>query len=79
MKNNQSNRPSSYNKISLMAKIASINSRRRTGDVTRVSERTGYSTAHVSDVLNGHYVNEQIINSAYDMTRGRIQNHNYVA
>ena len=78
MKNKHTNRPSSYNKISLMAKIASINSRRRTGDVTRVSMRTGYSTTHVSDVLNGHYVNAQIINNAYDMTRGRIQNHNYV-
>jgi hypothetical protein len=78
MRNKNSNRPSCYSKISLIAKIASINSRRRTGDVTKVSERTGYSTTHVSDVLNGHYVNKSIINSAYDMTRGRIQNHNYV-
>jgi hypothetical protein len=75
MKKNKVNRPECYSKISNMAKIASINSRKRTGDVTRVSSRTGYSVSHVSDVLNGHYVNERIINSAYDLTRGRIQNH----
>jgi hypothetical protein len=74
-----SNRPFSYKKISMMAKIAVINSRRRTGDVTKVAGRTGFSTSYVSDVLNGHYTNERIINAAYDMTRGRVQNHSYIA
>ena len=76
---NNSNRPASYNKISTVAKVASINSRRRTGDVTKVADRTGFSMSYVSDVLNGHYTNERIINNAYDMTRGRVQNHAYLA
>jgi hypothetical protein len=76
---NNSNRPDSYNKISMIAKVASINSRRRNGDVTKVANRTGFSMSYVSDVLNGHYTNERIINNAYDMTRGRIQNHSYLA
>jgi len=74
-----SNRPASYAKISQIAKVASINSRRRTGDVTKVSNRTGFSTSYVSDVLNGNYTNERIVNSAYDMTRGRRQNHYFIA
>jgi len=73
-----SNRPASYKKISLTAKLACINSRRRNGDVTKVADRTGFSTSYVSDVLNGHYMNERIINAAYDMSRGRVQNHSYI-
>jgi len=76
---NNSNRPTCYTKISTTAKVASINSRRRNGDVTKVADRTGFSTSYVSDVLNGHYTNERIINNAYDMTRGRMQNHSYIA
>ena len=75
---NYSNRPASYKKITMLAKVASINSRRRTGDVTKVADRTGFSTSYVSDVLNGHYFNERIINAAYDMSRGRVQNHSYI-
>lgn len=69
-----SNRPSSYNKLSYIQKVSRINRKLRTGDVTRVAETTGFSTTHVSDVLSGKYFNDSIVNEAYDMTRGRISN-----
>lgn len=69
-----SNRPSSYNKLSYIQKVSRINRKLRNGDVTRVSETTGFSTTHVSDVLSGKYFNDKIVNEAYDMTRGRISN-----
>jgi hypothetical protein len=79
MNKRNSNRPASYAKLSQIAKVASINSRRRTGDVTKVADRTGFSTSYVSDVLNGNYSNERIVNAAYDMSRGRKQNHYFIA
>lgn len=69
-----SNRPTSYNKLSYLQKVSRVNRRLRMGDVTKVATTTGYSTTHVSDVLSGRYENERIINEAYDMTRGRISN-----
>lgn len=69
-----SNRPSSYNKLSYIQKVSRINRKLRNGDVTKVSETTGFSTTHVSDVLSGKYFNDKIVNEAYDMTRGRISN-----
>jgi hypothetical protein len=69
-----SNRPSSYNKLSYIQKVSRINRKLRIGDVTKVAETTGFSTTHVSDVLSGKYFNDSIVNEAYDMTRGRISN-----
>jgi hypothetical protein len=69
-----SNRPSSYNKLSYIQKVSRINRKIRLGDVTKVAETTGFSTTHVSDVLSGKYFNDKIVNEAYDMTRGRISN-----
>jgi hypothetical protein len=69
-----SNRPSTYQKRTYIQKTASINKRLRTGDVTRIAETTGYSTPYVSQVLNGLYFNDRIINAGFDMTRGRITN-----
>lgn len=66
-----SNRPSSYKKLSYTQKLVNYNQRKRFGDVTVIAERTGYSTAHVSDVLNGKYENSRIMNAAYDRARGR--------
>ena len=68
---NQKNRPASYKRMSYMQKIASINARRRMGDVTIVAQRTGFGTSTVSEVLSGMYMNKRIINKAYDMSRGR--------
>ena len=74
MMRNQKNRPSSYKKLSYIQKIASINARRRMGDVTKVAERTGFRTSTVSEVLSGLYMNSRIVNKAYDMSRGRKSN-----
>jgi predicted site-specific integrase-resolvase len=57
--------------MSYMQKIASINARRRVGDVTTVAQRTGFGTSTVSEVLSGMYMNRRIVNKAYDMSRGR--------
>jgi hypothetical protein len=70
----QSVRPSSYAKLSYIQKATRINRKLRTGDISRVAEATGYSSAHVSDVVSGKYFNETILNKAYDMTRGRMSN-----
>ncbi len=69
-----SNRPSSYTKLSYIQKVSRINRKLRNGDITNVAAVTGFSTTHVSDVIAGKYFNEKIVNEAYDVTRGRISN-----
>jgi hypothetical protein len=69
-----SNRPSSYQKLTYIQKAALVNRKLRTGDITRIAENTGYSTTHVSDVASGKYFNDQLMNSLYDLTRGRVSN-----
>jgi len=69
-----SNRPSSYTKLSYIQKVSRVNRKLRLGDVTRVAETTGFSVTHVADVLTGKYFNDRIVNEAYDMTRGRQSN-----
>ena len=61
-----------------MQKIAIINSRRRIGDVTVVASRTGFGNSTVSEVLSGMYMNERIVNQAYDMTRKRKANQSII-
>lgn len=70
----QSARPSTYTKLTYIQKATRVNRKLRTGDITRVAEATGYSATHVSDVVSGKNFNDQIMNKAYDMTRGRISN-----
>jgi anthranilate/para-aminobenzoate synthase component I len=69
-----SNRPSSYTKLSYIQKVSRINRKLRNGDITNVAATTGFSTTHVSDVIAGKYFNDKIVNEAYDVTRGRISN-----
>ncbi len=76
---NQKNRPSSYKKMSYMQKIASINAKRRMGDVKVIAERTGFGMSTVSEVLSGMYMNKRIVNKAYDMSRGRKSNQRVIA
>jgi hypothetical protein len=68
------NRPTTYQKLSYTQKISRINRKLRVGDITNVAASTGYSTTHVSDVISGKYLNERIVNEAYDVTRGRMSN-----
>lgn len=70
----QSARPSTYTKLTYIQKATRVNRKLRTGDITRVSEATGYSTTHVSDVVSGKNFNNLIMNKIYNMTRGRISN-----
>ena len=79
MMENQKNRPSSYKKMSYMQKIASINAKRRMGDVKVIAERTGFGMSTVSEVLSGMYMNTRIVNKAYDMSRGRKSNQRVIA
>lgn len=68
------NRPSSYQRLTYIQKVSRINRKLRVGDITRIAETTGFSSTHVSDVASGKYFNEQIVNSLYDLTRGRVSN-----
>jgi hypothetical protein len=70
-----SNRPSSYKKLSYVQKISMINRKLRVGDISRISEETGYSSPHVYEVVSGTYVNERLVNLLYDLTRGRMPNY----
>jgi hypothetical protein len=65
--------------MSYMQKIASINAKRRMGDVKVIAERTGFGTSTVSEVLSGMYMNTRIVNKAYDMSRGRKSNQRVIA
>jgi len=50
------------------------NRRIRKGDVTKISELTGYSIGHVSDVIAGREINSVVMNRVFNMTRGRKSN-----
>lgn len=71
---NNTNRPSSYTKLSYIQKVSRINRKLRTGDVTKVAETTGFSPNYTSEVLSGKGFNTRIVNEAYDVTRGRMSN-----
>ena len=75
---NNTNRPSSYKKLSYAQKLAIVNRRQRNGDVAEMAYRTGYSTTHVSDVLSGKEFNLRILNATYDLLRNRKANSTYV-
>jgi hypothetical protein len=74
MATTNSNRPSSYQKLTYIQKVARINRRLRQGDISNVAEQTGYSSTHVSDVLNGNEFNDMLVNRAWDIARNRISN-----
>jgi hypothetical protein len=71
---NQTNVRSS-NKLNSSAKLAFYKARRRQGDNTRLSEATGYSESHLSNVTSGtRRVNDTIANAMYALTRRRTKN-----
>lgn len=72
MNNSKTNRPSNYKKLTYIQKVSKINKKLRIGDISNVAMETGFSNGYVSEVLNGNYFNDRIVNRAYDMTRGRI-------
>ena len=69
-----SNRPSSYKKLTYLQKVSIVNRKLRVGDIAKIATETNYSSTHVSDVLSGRRFNNQILNEAYDTVRGRVSN-----
>ena len=57
-------------KLNRTTKLAFYNARQRKGDTARLSETTGYSTSHVSNIINGNRsVNQDVANAMYNMSR----------
>jgi hypothetical protein len=54
-------------------KLSTFRRARRTGDISTLAERTGYSAAMVSMTLNGQRNNETIVDTAYRLVRRRKQ------
>ena len=61
-------------KLNRTAKLAFYNTRQRQGDTARLAEITGYSTSHVSNIINGNRsVNQDVANAMYNMSRRRMK------
>ena len=61
-------------RLNSTAKLAFYNARKRSGDVARLSETTGYSTSHITNVMNGNRsVNPIIANAMYKISARRIK------
>ena len=62
-------------RLNRTAKQAFYVARSRRGDVTRLSENTGYSVSHISNILAGRRsINDTIANSMYRMSYRRMKN-----
>jgi hypothetical protein len=54
------------------AKLAFFNARKRTGDVQRIAEMTGYSVSHIKNIANGHRnINDEVANAMYKISARR--------
>ena len=63
------------NYLNRTAKLSFFKHRQRTGDLTRLSDETGYSVSHLSNVTNGNRrVNDTIANAMYMVARRRMKN-----
>lgn len=62
-------------KLNRTAKQAFFTARKRSGDVSRISEMTGYSTSHVTSIMNGNRnVNDTVANAMYSISARRQKN-----
>ena len=67
------------NYLNRTAKLSFFTHRQKTGDLTRLSNETGYSVSHLSNVTNGaRRVNTTIANAMYMLTRRRAKKAEYV-
>lgn len=67
------------NYLNRTAKLSFFTHRQRTGDLTRLSEETGYSVSHLSNVTAARRrVNDTIANAMYNLTRRRMKNEDYI-
>jgi hypothetical protein len=61
-------------RLNSTAKLAFYNARKRSGDVARLSEVTGYSTSHITNVMNGNRsINPTIANAMYRISARRLK------
>jgi ABC-type molybdenum transport system ATPase subunit/photorepair protein PhrA len=66
------------NYLNRTAKLSFFTHRQKQGDVTRIAEETGYSTSHISNMINGaRRVNDTVANAMYNLTRRRMKNEQY--
>ena len=63
------------NYLNRTAKLSFFTHRQRVGDLTRLSEETGYSVSHLSNITAlRRRVNNTIANAMYNLTSRRIKN-----
>ena len=63
------------NYLNRTAKLSFFTHRQRTGDLTRLSEETGYSVSHLSNITSlRRRVTDKIANAMYMLTRRRVKN-----
>jgi hypothetical protein len=66
------------NYLNRTAKLSFFTHRQRTGDLTRLSEETGYSVSHLSNITSlRRKVTNEIANAMYMLTRRRVKNTEY--
>jgi len=66
------------NYLNRTAKLSFFTHRQKTGDLTRLSDETGYSVSHLSNVVNRRRrVNNTVANAMYNLTRRRQKNAEY--
>jgi hypothetical protein len=66
------------NYLNRTAKLSFFTHRQKNGDLTRLSDETGYSVSHLSNVTSGaRRVNNTIANAMYNLTRRRQKNEEY--
>ena len=62
-------------KLNKSAKLTFFNARKRQGDVSKLSESTGYSVPHITNVLAGRRsVPQTLANEMYTISRRRMKN-----
>jgi hypothetical protein len=68
------------NYLNRTAKLSFFTHRQRTGDLTRLSEETGYSVSHLSNITSlRRRVTNEIANAMYMLTRRRTKNAEFAA
>jgi hypothetical protein len=66
------------NYLNRTAKLSFFTHRQKQGDLTRLSEETGYSVSHLSNITAfRRRVNNTIANAMYMLTRRRVKNSEY--
>jgi ABC-type molybdenum transport system ATPase subunit/photorepair protein PhrA len=63
------------NYLNRSAKQAFYTARKRSGDINRIAEMTGYSTSHISNIISGRRnINDTIADAMYKISSRRMKN-----